>query len=165
MPIAHVCATCRQPLTYALEWDDNKHESSRWLHGEPADHDADPVPRADMNESQLNPVCDFCNTSSDLATSWVYPAAAFSISGSDGTTSRANVDDGEGWGACAKCHTLIEADNREALAARAASIAERRDPSRSFEDYLMFTRQAHGFFFASRTGPAFPAREFTGPQH
>ena len=168
MPVAHICAVCRQPLSFTQQWDGGV-EMTAWVHSGPVDHETQPVPRVESDEARLQPVCDFCGTQSDVGTSWVYPARAFEMTGANETESLTQVDDGEGWGACARCHRLIEADQRDALATRAANIAMRRQgleagDERAFQQMMGAVRQAHELFFATRSGPAFPAREFTGPQ-
>lgn len=161
-PLAHMCAVCRQPLSLVQRWDTENVKTEEWLHAEPADHEAQPVPRLDMDENLLQPVCDFCGTASPLATSWLYPVAAFAIQAASDTRTYEGVDDGEGWGACAKCHDLIEKDARDLLAARTAAIMSRRS-GQQFDEVLEMVRPIQALFFTNRTGPAIPAREYLGP--
>ena len=154
----HICATCRQPLSHVQPSDG---APGFWKHGvEPVDHPAAPVPRREMDEEHLKPVCDFCTTPGNRETSWVYPTQPFEVQDED-TGQVFNIDDGQGWGACAACHKLIQTGNPDALAARSATLREKRNPGVRFEKVLEPTRAAHETFFLAYTGaPPVPATEY-----
>lgn len=137
-------------------------EVTEWRHGvEPAGHLVIPIPRAESYEHDLRPVCDFCMTTSDRESSWLYPTEQFHIEDDDGNV--VNIDDGEGWGACARCHRLIEAGNWDALAARAATLMADRHPDRSYEMCSEVVTVAHSTFQRVRVGDPIPATEYEGP--
>lgn len=151
----HICATCRQPLSH-VRYDDG---ATEWRHGiEPSGHTAQPVPRVEMDEHLLNPLCDFCMTAGTREASWVYPTQEFEVQDDSGNT--LNIDDGQGWGACKTCYRLIEADNWDALAARAATLAEPRYAGVPYEDLLFRASTAHRAFLMSRNGEPIPATQF-----
>lgn len=96
------------------------------------------------------PVCDFCS-STEIA--WGYTADDFAVGGM-GWGSRG------GWAACEICHGLIEANEREALAAHSleefykhnAGAVPDTKPVRAA--LLAHIFRVHSMFFASRTGKA-----------
>jgi hypothetical protein len=65
---------------------------------------------------------------------------------------------GRDWLACEKCHTAIEADDRETLLARVlqkplpATLSDRYAPR-----FLENARRLHDQFWEARSGPAQPA--------
>lgn len=152
----HICATCRQPLSQ-VRYDTG---DSEWRHGNETttDHPAQPVPRAEMDERLLQPVCDFCMTISTREASWVYPTQEFEVQDDTGHTW--NIDDGQGWGACSTCHRLIEAEKWDQLAARAATLGEKRHPGVPFETLQERSALAHRAFQMARDGQAIPASEY-----
>lgn len=148
MPAQHVCAICLEPLSLSVNTDSGE---TTYLHGvEPSGHLVVPIPRAENFEHDIKPVCDFCMTTSDRESSWLYPTERFQIEDDSGKL--LNLDDGEGWGACAKCHALIEVDNFNALAARAASIMDRRNPERGYDACEQVVGMAHSTFRQARNG-------------
>jgi hypothetical protein len=79
------------------------------------------------------PRCDFCGS---RIVRWVYPGQ-------------------RDWHACAKCHTAIEADDREALLDRASLIPVPRTlPDRYAPKFLERARRLHDDFWETRAGPA-----------
>jgi len=156
-PLPHVCRQCHQPLSSVRLAESN---DGVWVHVQPdADHAVDPVPRHEVNESSVLPVCDFCNTPSAMETSWVYGARKFEMHISGEGFDHIGSDDGEGWGACEKCHQLITRGDRTRLAARAATLGEQRGLG-SYDFILKHISQSHDIFFSVATGECFPAREY-----
>lgn len=89
------------------------------------------------------PICDFCSSASPA---WRYPAQSFQ----DEFGSRSVSD----WLACEECHRLIEAGNRDGLAARVmltpTAIALGIDPVAA----QSYARGLHDGFFRNRRGTA-----------
>lgn len=78
------------------------------------------------------PRCDFCGS---RMVRWTYPAE-------------------REWSACDKCHTAIEADDRESLLDRASLIpVPRTVPDRYGPRLLEQARRLHVEFWETRSGP------------
>lgn len=99
-------------------------------------------------------LCDFC---SEPAVTRRYPARSF-VAYVVGNIGGESVSD---WAACERCHSLIEAENLQALARRAAEKLVGKHPEmKPVEDEVLAAmRTLHESFFAHRLGAALPVEE------
>ena len=99
-------------------------------------------------------LCDFC---SEPAVTWRYPAGSF-VAYVVGNIGGESVGD---WAACERCHSLIEAENLQALARRAAEKLVGKHPEmKPVEDEVLAAMTTlHESFFAHRLGAALPIEE------
>ena len=96
-------------------------------------------------------LCDFC---SEPSPAWCYPAETF-IAMTIGPV--ASTSDG-GWAACDECHRLIEADDRQALADRSATLLIVANPEFAAvaEELRGQLADLHRGFFSHRLGSGVP---------
>lgn len=160
---AHICATCREPLTWmaAVNAVTDTTEDAQWVHLYPADHTPDPVPFIETIEK--NPRCDFCSTST-IGDGYVYPADRVVIYPA-GTTKGSMEYDNRGWYACLRCAPLVEKGDPDILAARIATLLEQR-PGRTVPYPIMKAQltELYRTFMESRTGPRLRYVDYRPPE-
>lgn len=114
------------------------------------------ITTTDVTGSKLEPipgmeVCDFCTGTPNVAR---YPCGLVVFEAPTGTHVSSDP-----WGACAECHALIEADDRDGLARRSLRAFTAENPHADREAvHAVATMLAdvQGRFFAARLGDAQP---------
>lgn len=117
-------------------------------------------------------ICDFC---SGTPIEWSYPTQTF-VNAQPAAPSdmmlyyRAatvnNISEGD-WAACAPCHKIIEADDRDGLVARSVE-RQRGDLMRlkiNVEQARVWIAGLHAEFWRHRNGPAVPISEYRPPDN
>ena len=109
-----------------------------------------------MAVDRFEPICDFCNGNpKELPIEWSYDARPMTID-LGGLISASD----DAWGACQKCHELIEARDWPALADRCIEIQTIRFGVAVPEEFKATLIEHFQKFDAHRIGEAIPEDEF-----
>lgn len=113
--------------------------------------------KGEFEQIVVQVVCDFCATPNP---SWEYPAGPF-VAPTPSFPTPVDYASADSWGACDKCHALIEADDIKGLVDRAmehhpqVTLLPKKMRPLLRDDIERFHRR----FLAKRTGPARPIQE------
>lgn len=163
-PPPRYCKICRSPLASRMA-KGAFGAMAQYAHPAPADHEAVPVPRDDIDP--VLPKCDFC---SDPDTTTIFPTTEGAVSEVVGSALRMSEDtvDGQaGWVACAICADMLEHGRYQALRDRAVDAMLKTLPLGTPRSQVQKAIvSAHGSFRKMRTGKPgqpWPARQPTSP--